>query len=96
MRGAYASLKILKSVVVRRRLPDLRGAYDERGMNWWRDIEDWLGGLPYEVSSPGEVLAWVRPLGFDLVRLHDALAEAGNDVYLFRMRTNENATGETG
>lgn len=84
MRGAYATLKILKSLVVRRRLPRLRGAYDSRGMNWWRDIEDWLGGLPYEVSAPGEVLAWLKPLGFELIRLQDALAEAGNDVYLFR------------
>jgi 2-polyprenyl-6-hydroxyphenyl methylase/3-demethylubiquinone-9 3-methyltransferase len=83
-RGSYAAAKIAKNLVVRRRLPALRGAYDARGMNWWRDIEDWLGGLPYEVSSPGEVLERVRPNGFELLRLHDAIAEAGNDVYLFR------------
>jgi len=84
MRGAYASAKIAKSLAVRRRLPALRGAYDARGMNWWRDIEDWLGGLPYEVASPGEVLDRLRPMGFELERLHDAIGESGNDVYLFR------------
>ncbi|TAL09594.1 MAG: methyltransferase domain-containing protein [Chloroflexota bacterium] len=83
-RAGYAIAKIIKSVIVRRRLPNLNGAYDARGMNWWRDIEDWLGGLPYEVSSPGEVLAHLKPLGFELIRLEDAIAEAGNDVYLFR------------
>ena len=86
-RGAYAAAKIAKSVVVRRRLPALRGAYDTRGMNWWRDIEDWLGGLPYEVSSPGEVLDRLRPKGFQLERLRDAIGESGNDVYLFRRST---------
>ena len=53
-------------------------------MSWWRDIEDWLGGLPYEVADPGEVLAALRPLGFTLERLASARAEGDNDVYLFR------------
>lgn len=82
-RGIYAATKIAKSLIVRRRLPALQGAYDARGMNWWRDIEDWLGGLPYEVAGPGEVLARLRPMGFDLVRLDDAISEGRNDVYLF-------------
>jgi 2-polyprenyl-6-hydroxyphenyl methylase/3-demethylubiquinone-9 3-methyltransferase len=83
-RGLYAAAKIAKSLIVRRRLPALHGSYDTRGMNWWRDIEDWLGGLPYEVAGPGEVLARLRPMGFDLVRLDDAISEGRNDVYLFR------------
>jgi 2-polyprenyl-6-hydroxyphenyl methylase/3-demethylubiquinone-9 3-methyltransferase len=85
-RGGYATAKALKNAVVRRRLPNMSGAYDERGMNWWRDIEDWLGGLPYEVSSPGEVLGHLRPKGFELDRLADGLGEGGNDVYLFVRR----------
>lgn len=84
MRGGYAAAKVGKSLVVRRRLPRLRGAYDNRGMNWWRDIEDWLGGLPYEVSSPGEILDRLQPLGFELRRLEDATGEGSNDVYLLR------------
>jgi SAM-dependent methyltransferase len=84
MRGAYAGAKIAKSLVVRRRLPRFRSSYDSRGMSWWRDIEDWLGGYPYEVSSPDEVLAYLLPAGFELVRLDDALGEGYNDVYLLR------------
>jgi 2-polyprenyl-3-methyl-5-hydroxy-6-metoxy-1,4-benzoquinol methylase len=84
MRGAYAAAKVMKSLMQRRRLPAFRGSYDPRGMNWWRDIEDWLGGYPYEVSSPGEVLAHLRPMGLELRRLDDAVGEGSNDVYLFR------------
>jgi SAM-dependent methyltransferase len=83
MRAGYAIAKIGKSLLLRRRLPAMRGSYDRRGMNWWRDIEDWLGGYPYEVSSPGEVLARLGPAGFELRRLDDAVGEGSNDVYLF-------------
>lgn len=85
-RGVYAAAKIGKSLIKRRRLPPIREYHSERGMSWWRDIEDWLGGLPYEVASPGEVLARLRPHGFELVRLQDALGEGGNDLYLWEHR----------
>jgi 2-polyprenyl-6-hydroxyphenyl methylase/3-demethylubiquinone-9 3-methyltransferase len=83
-RSLYAAAKVAKKIVVRRRLSPLHDDHGERGMDWRRDIEDWLGGLPYEVSSPGEVLAKLSPQAFTLERLHDAIGEGGNDVYLFR------------
>jgi len=44
--------------------------YDSsRGMNLWRDLEDWVGGLPFEVASSGELLAFFRKRGFTLETL---------------------------
>lgn len=83
-RGLYAGLKVGKHLLIHRSLNGIRNYERERGMTWRRDIEDWLGGLPYEVASPGDVVARLRPVGFTLERLQDALAEGGNDVYLFR------------
>lgn len=85
-RVAWASPKIAK-MVARRDLSRLRGYRDARGMDFWRDVEDWLGGLPYEPVTPGEVLARLAPRGFVLERLESALGEGGNDVYLFRLTT---------
>src|SRR5688500_18823576 len=35
--------------------------YDKnRGMNRWRDIIDWVGGYPYEVAKPEEILDFYR------------------------------------
>lgn len=82
VRGLYAAPK-LASMALSRDFSPIRRYHEERGMSWWRDIEDWLGGLPYEVAGPGEVLARLRPRGFELVRLHDAQWEGDNDVYLF-------------
>lgn len=85
-RAAWAAPKLAK-MAVRRDVGRLR-SHDERGMVFWRDVEDWLGGLPYEPVGPGEVLSRLRPRGFVLERLQDALGEGGNDVYLFRLEPN--------
>jgi 2-polyprenyl-6-hydroxyphenyl methylase/3-demethylubiquinone-9 3-methyltransferase len=39
-----------------------------RGMNYYHDVHDWLGGWPYETISPEEVEQRMRALGFELVR----------------------------
>lgn len=81
-RLAWAAKKVAKRTVTGR-LRELSEP-DDRGMVFWRNVEDWLGGLPYEPVSPGDVLAFLRPRGFELVRLQSALGEGGNDIYLFR------------
>ena len=81
-RGARAAPSLVR-MTLRRDFSPIRDYHQERGMSWWRDIEDWLGGLPYEPVGPGQLIARLRPLGFDLIRLEDALWEGDNDVYLF-------------
>jgi 2-polyprenyl-6-hydroxyphenyl methylase/3-demethylubiquinone-9 3-methyltransferase len=45
----------------------VRSYHKQRGMSWFRDVSDWLGGYPYEAATPGEVLAFVRErFGFEL------------------------------
>lgn len=45
-----------------------RFVWAKRGMSWFRDVTDWLGGYPYEAATPGETLEFVRSqFGFVLV-----------------------------
>ena len=37
-----------------------------RGMSVWRDLEDWVGGYPFEVAKPEEVFEFYRSRGFQL------------------------------
>jgi SAM-dependent methyltransferase len=53
-----------------------------RGMDTWHDIVDWLGGLPYEVASIDEVVAYAAERGFALRKLATAL-EGSCHVFLF-------------
>jgi 2-polyprenyl-3-methyl-5-hydroxy-6-metoxy-1,4-benzoquinol methylase len=46
----------------------IRDYKSARGMNWHRDVHDWLGGYPYESASPDEVKTRLRRLGFTAIR----------------------------
>ncbi|MEE9395136.1 MAG: class I SAM-dependent methyltransferase [Planctomycetota bacterium] len=59
--------------------------YDsDRGMSRWRDIIDWVGGLPFEVAKPEELLRFLRPRGFELVNLKTRLGNLGCNEFVFR------------
>ena len=60
-----------------------------RGMNWDHDVHDWLGGYPYESTTPAEVSDRLRRLGFDIERISSTkrrlgLAGTGCDEYVAR------------
>ena len=41
----------------------------KRGMSVIHDWDDWLGGYPFEVASPGELLRFYRDKGFELINM---------------------------
>lgn len=60
-----------------------------RGMSFWHDIHDWLGGFPYESSTPQETATFVTGLGFEPVVIGDlkprlGLFGTGCAEYVFR------------
>jgi 2-polyprenyl-3-methyl-5-hydroxy-6-metoxy-1,4-benzoquinol methylase len=55
-----------------------------RGMSWWRDIVDWVGGYPFEVAKPEAILDFYRQSGFDLQRLKTSGGKLGCNEYVFR------------
>ena len=56
----------------------------DRGMDVYHDIIDWLGGLPYEVASKEEIVAFCGDRGFVLEKVHE-LPEGANNTYLFSL-----------
>jgi len=68
-----------------------------RGMDYTRDVDDWLGGYPYESITPAACRGWVGRLGFDLVKERarsqgiDFSISSGCDEWLFQRR--EHTTG---
>jgi len=60
-----------------------------RGMEYWHDIHDWLGGYPYESIQDWEVEALVGAWGFSAERVFSrpkglGLFGSGCDEYVFR------------
>lgn len=55
-----------------------------RGMHWWYDLVDWIGGYPFEVAKPDEVHAFLRDRGFVLQRLTTCGGNLGCNEFVFR------------
>jgi 2-polyprenyl-6-hydroxyphenyl methylase/3-demethylubiquinone-9 3-methyltransferase len=70
--------------LLRGRSPLSRYRNRERGMSVFHDWFDWLGGYPFEVAAPGEVLAFLSRRGFSLERLQTR--SSGCNEYVFVRR----------
>ena len=55
----------------------------DRGMSAWHDWVDWIGGLPFEVASPDDVVMQLRPQGLILEQLKTVGKGWGCNEYLF-------------
>ncbi len=60
----------------------IRNYQSARGMSWWHDILDWLGGDPYEYAAPEEIVGYIEKLGFTLQKLH-VVNTIGCNEYVF-------------
>lgn len=54
-----------------------------RGMSFWRDKVDWIGGYPFEVAKPEEVFRFLRDRGFRLKELKTCGGGYGGNQFVF-------------
>ena len=75
---------IVKDLLLLRPFRTMR-QYDRegRGMSLWRDVVDWVGGYPFEVARPEEILDFYRSRGFQLERLKTTNSLGCNE-FVFR------------
>ena len=55
-----------------------------RGMHLWHDYLDWLGGFPFEVAKPEELLEFYRARGFSLSKMTTCGNRHGCNQFVFR------------
>jgi predicted RNA methylase len=55
----------------------------ERGMSYYTDIVDWVGGFPYEYASPDEVTRFFEQRGFKLKKLIRTRGFTGCNEFVF-------------
>jgi 2-polyprenyl-6-hydroxyphenyl methylase/3-demethylubiquinone-9 3-methyltransferase len=51
-----------------------------RGMTIWRDLEDWVGGYPFEVAKPEELFEFFQKRGFGLLHLRTTNSLGCNEL----------------
>lgn len=57
-----------------------------RGMALWRDMCDWLGGLPFETARPGSIVEFYGGRGFDSGIVKTCGRRHGCNEFVFRRR----------
>lgn len=85
---ATHSARVALSVVSGKRLYRDSG---ERGMNLWHDAVDWVGGYPFEVASPREMVRHINRKGFLLKDIATVGGGLGCNEYVFRSITGPGA-----
>lgn len=61
-----------------------RAYQSARGMDAWRDFIDWVGGYPFEVSRPDQVVGFLAERGFAAQRVKDCGGGLGCNEFLFQ------------
>jgi 2-polyprenyl-3-methyl-5-hydroxy-6-metoxy-1,4-benzoquinol methylase len=80
-------LTILRDFVLLQPFRSWREYSKSRGMSAHRDMIDWVGGYPYEVSSPSQILSFYRRRGYELESLRTC-SGLGCNEYVFSRRKN--------
>jgi len=57
---------------------------DERGMKFWRDVVDWVGGYPFEVAGLQEVATYLEGNKFALERVRSVGRRSGCNEWVAR------------
>jgi len=56
----------------------------ERGMNFYYDVIDWLGGYPYEYATVDEIKNYFEKKGFENIKTIKAQVPTGCNEFIFR------------
>lgn len=65
-------------------MADWRAKRADRGMSAWHDWVDWVGGLPFEVAKPEQVVMPLLESGFQLTNLKTVGNGWGCNEFVFR------------
>lgn len=78
-RWPFAAMLLLGTSIRKRQMPGtvIRQYKWQRGMSFLHDIDDWLGGYPYESVRNEEIVAFMASRGFELTECFNVKASVG-------------------
>ena len=76
-------------------IQSVQGRKPPRGMSYWYDLVDWLGGYPFEVSTPKQIFDFYHERGYQLDQIKTVGGRHGCNEYVFiKLRWEETAVPE--
>lgn len=74
---------LIKDCLRLRPFETIRNYGGGRGMSFWRDLIDWVGGYPFEVATPKQIFDFCRVRGFSLSWLSTCGGSLGCNEFVF-------------
>jgi len=74
---------LVKDTLRGRPFHSIRNYGKDRGMSFWRDLIDWVGGYPFEVATPEQIFDFYQERGFSLARLRTCAGSLGCNEFVF-------------
>jgi 2-polyprenyl-3-methyl-5-hydroxy-6-metoxy-1,4-benzoquinol methylase len=62
--------------------------HELRGMSRWHDWIDWVGGYPFEVAKPEDIIQFYGQCGLAAIRLRTCGTNLGCNEFVFARRSN--------
>jgi 2-polyprenyl-6-hydroxyphenyl methylase/3-demethylubiquinone-9 3-methyltransferase len=59
---------------------------NQRGMNFYYNVIDWVGGYPYQYASENEIIEFLKKKGFKLLKFFKSQVPTGCYEYVFEIR----------
>ncbi len=86
VREIYFLLRALLTLRLGRHIHNIRNyaQYSGRGMSYWRDLIDWIGGYPFEVAKPEAVFDYLKNRSFVLTGLKTCGGGLACNEFVFR------------
>jgi 2-polyprenyl-6-hydroxyphenyl methylase/3-demethylubiquinone-9 3-methyltransferase len=75
-----ATVDVIKKRSLTRRYSEYK---KHRGMSVWHDWLDWLGGYPFEVAKPEEIVDYYESRSFRLQKIKSCGRKMGNNEFVF-------------
>jgi 2-polyprenyl-3-methyl-5-hydroxy-6-metoxy-1,4-benzoquinol methylase len=82
----YAPLIIKKIVRFQNPVELFTMQTKNRGMTFWNDLVDWVGGWPYETSKPEDVIHFYQNLGYELKKLYTVGGSLNCNQFVFKKK----------
>lgn len=79
VKGLVRDLTLLRDPTAR-----YRNYKSSRGMSWWHDCLDWIGGYPFETAKPEAIFEFFQDRGFVLERMTTCGGGPGCNQFVLR------------
>lgn len=87
--GIYFISILLISDFIKFKNPFKRYQIGPRGMKFYTDLVDWIGGYPFEVAKPNEIISFIEKKGFVCLWNTYAGRKHGCNEYIFKKIINK-------